>query len=98
MIRYIIPFLFSFQALAAEVRVTQFFPLSENRRVAQVCGDVFPAQEVDVRAVSDYNTSAASVFTFRTTRAGHFCGVIGTYYGRVLLIIDQFETFATLKE
>jgi hypothetical protein len=86
------------QSFASEVRVTRFFPLSENRLVGQICGEVHPPQEVLVRVIADYNTSAASVFSFTTTRSGQFCGVIGTVYGRALLTLDQFELFVKMSQ
>lgn len=85
-------------AYANEVKIHSFRPLTDNLRVAEVCGSVFPNVPVTsvVHAVVDYNTNAAAPYTFNVDPAGRFCAVVGTYYGRIFVSAGQATAYSQI--
>jgi hypothetical protein len=90
-------FVVSSSAFASDVVITRFNPVAG--RLAELCGVVTPVvpKAETVRAIVDYNTSAASSYTINVDANGNFCSVVTSYYGRVLVVSGEFQTFANLK-
>lgn len=83
---------------AADVVITRFESVVPNGRVAELCGVVrsFPKKQ-SVKAIVDYNTPYRSTYVIPVDLNGDFCSVVATRYGRVWIVLDEFELFTEIN-